>query len=73
MGFPRREYWSGLLFPSLEDLPDPGVELASHGLQADSLSLSHQRSLRESYQGLFVQSPVSPLILGDKDSPFLLV
>ena len=29
MGFPRQEYWSGLPFPSLEDLPDPGVEPAS--------------------------------------------
>ena len=26
MGFPRQEYWSGLLFPSPEDLPDPGIE-----------------------------------------------
>ena len=24
MGFPRQEYWSGLPFPSPEDLPDPG-------------------------------------------------
>ena len=23
MGFPRQEYWSGLPFPSLGDLPDP--------------------------------------------------
>ena len=23
MGFPRQEYWSGLLFPSPEDLPRP--------------------------------------------------
>ena len=22
----RQEYWSGLLFPSPEDLPDPGIE-----------------------------------------------
>ena len=29
MGFPRQESWSGLLFPSLGDLPDPGIELAS--------------------------------------------
>ena len=28
MGFPRQEYWSGLLFPSPGDLPDPGIELA---------------------------------------------
>ena len=26
MGFPRQEYWSGLLFPSLGDLPDPGIK-----------------------------------------------
>ena len=26
MGFPRLEYWSGLPFPSLGDLPDPGIE-----------------------------------------------
>ena len=25
LGFPRQEYWSGLLFPSPEDLPDPGT------------------------------------------------
>ena len=26
MGFPWEEYWSGLPFPSLEDLPDQGIE-----------------------------------------------
>ena len=26
MGFSRQEYWSGLSFPSLGDLPDPGIE-----------------------------------------------
>ena len=29
MGFSRQEYWSGLLCPSLGDLPDPGIELTS--------------------------------------------
>jgi len=29
MGISRQEYWSGLLFPSLCDLPDPGIEPAS--------------------------------------------
>jgi len=29
MGFPRQEYWSGLPFPSLGDLPDPGIEPVS--------------------------------------------
>ena len=26
MGFSRQVYWSGLPFPSPEDLPDPGIE-----------------------------------------------
>ena len=29
MGFFRQEYWSGLPFPSPEDLPDPGIEPGS--------------------------------------------
>ena len=29
MGFPRQEYWSGLPFPALEDLPDPAVKPGS--------------------------------------------
>ena len=31
-GFPRQEYWSGLPFPTLGVLPDPGIEPASHVL-----------------------------------------
>ena len=37
MGFSRQEYWSGLLFPSTGDLPDPRIEPGSPALQADSL------------------------------------
>ena len=29
MGLPRREYWSGLSFPTPGHLPDPGIEPAS--------------------------------------------
>ena len=29
MEFCRQEYWSGFLFPSPEDLPDPGIEPVS--------------------------------------------
>ena len=29
VGFPRQEYWSGLSFPSPEDLPNPGIELTT--------------------------------------------
>ena len=32
MGFPRKEYWSGLSFPTSGDLPDPGIEPASPAL-----------------------------------------
>ena len=32
MGFSRKEYWSGSLFPSLGDLPDPGTEPRAHAL-----------------------------------------
>ena len=37
MGFSRQEHWSGLPFPSPGDLPNPGIELKSPALQADSL------------------------------------
>ena len=37
MGFSRPEYWSGLPFPSLGDLPYPGIEPGSSALQGDSL------------------------------------
>ena len=37
MRFSKQEYWSGLPFPSPGDLPDPGTELGSPALQADSL------------------------------------
>ena len=37
MGFSRQEYWSGVPFPSPEDLSKPGIEPKSPTLQADSL------------------------------------
>ena len=48
MGFPRQEYWSGLPFPSPQDLPNPGIKSTSPPsptLQADYLPLSHWGSL----------------------------
>ena len=35
--FSRQEYWSGLSFPSLGCIPNPGIEPESPELQADSL------------------------------------
>ena len=37
MGLFRQGYWSGLQFPSPEDLPSLGIEPGSPALQADSL------------------------------------
>ena len=37
MEFFSQEYWSGLSFSSPGDLPNPGIELGSPALQADSL------------------------------------
>jgi len=37
MGFSRQGYWSGLPFPSPEDLHDPGIEPRSPALKADAL------------------------------------
>ena len=38
MGFSRREYWSGLPFPSAGDLPNPRIEPRSPTLQVDTLT-----------------------------------
>ena len=37
MEFSRPEYWSGQLFPSPGDVPNPGIEPMSPTLQEDSL------------------------------------
>ena len=52
MKFSRQEYWSGLPFPPLGDLPDPGFEPTSPGLQEESLPLSHLGNPRKEYTSL---------------------
>ena len=44
-GISRPEYWSGELFPSPPDLPNPGIEPRSPTLQADSLPAEPQGKL----------------------------
>ena len=39
MGFSRQEYWIELLFPSLGDLPNPGISVRSPAWQVDSLPI----------------------------------
>ena len=43
--FGRQAYWSGLPFPSLGELSDPGIESASPVWPTNSLPLSHLGSL----------------------------
>ena len=40
MGFSRQKYWNGLPFPSLGNLPHPGIIHESSAWQVDSLPLS---------------------------------
>ena len=45
MKFSKKEYWSGLKFPTTGDCPDPGTEPADPALAADALPLRHPGSL----------------------------
>ena len=47
MRFPRQDYWSGLPFPPLGDLPDPGIELSLLHWQ-ETLLMSHLQSPKAS-------------------------
>ena len=49
MGFSGQEYRSGLPFPSLWDLPDPGSEPTAPAWQEDSLPQSYLGSPRSLY------------------------
>ena len=81
MGFSRQEYWSGLLFPSPGDPPDPGNEPGSPALQADTLpseppgksiyilfgnKSSHQSKGMVSENGLEVAAQESPKVSWSK-------
>ena len=50
--FSMQEYWSGLPFPSLGDLPDPGIKPRSPTLQADSSPSEQPGSLRKYYSAI---------------------
>ena len=58
MELSRPEYWNGQTIPSPADLPDPGIESGSPGLQVDSLptELSAKRGLHE-------EAPIKILIV----------
>ena len=48
VGFSRQEYWSGLPFPSPEDLPHPGIKPRSPTVSADALLSEPPAKSRES-------------------------
>ena len=63
MGFFRQEYWSGLPFPSLKDLPDLGIKPRSFALQADSLPSELQGRSRfgtDAFEQIFSSMPIFP-------------
>ena len=62
VGFIRQEYWSGLSFPSLENLPNPGIEPISAAWQVNSLPLSH---LGSPWRLHYDATLVKPLAVGD--------
>ena len=51
MEFSRQEYWSGLPFPSPEDLPDPGIKPGSHIIGRHKLPHYRQTLYCLSHQG----------------------
>ena len=55
MGFSRQEYWSGLLFLSPGDLPNPGIKPGSPALQADSVPSEPPGKMM--IKGIVVQLP----------------
>ena len=61
-GFSRQEYWSGLPFPSPEDLPDPGIEPRSPASQADSLLLELQGKIIKGDESKFWKRVKSMII-----------
>ena len=54
MGFAEHEYWSRLLFPSPEDLPNPGIKPRSPALKVDSLLPEPSRKPKTIYTGIHI-------------------
>ena len=61
-GFSRQEYWSGLPFPSPEDLPDPGIEPRSPASQAASLLFELQGKIIQGEESKFWKRVKSMII-----------
>ena len=57
MEFSRPEYWSGYLFPSAGDLPNPGIKPRSPALQVNSLPAEPQGKPKNTGVGSLSLSP----------------
>ena len=74
-GFLRQEYWNGLPFPPLEDLPDPGTEPAfpvSPASQADSVPAEPLRKLKDPVANILFSTFVS-IFINNIGSQFFLL
>ena len=67
MGFPLQDYWSGLPFPSLGDLPDSGIKLTSPRWQARSLPLIHQGRVKGGPKTHVYPESVKVILLGNRN------
>ena len=71
MGFSRREYWSGVPFPSPGDLPHPGIEPGSSALHTDTLP-SEAPGKPPALKQLFNKWPVGPQRIASSKNHLLL-
>ena len=53
MGFPRQEYWSGLLYPLPGDLPHPGIQPKSLASPAPAVGFFTTGAIWEVYTTLY--------------------
>ena len=64
MGFPRKEYWNGMPFPPLGDLPNPGIELGSPALACEFFYLLASReALSKEVDAYLYQKSYTILVL----------
>ena len=72
IGFPRREYWSGLPVPSPGDLPGPGIKPVSTALASISFTAEPPGKIKSSlgFSAIF-KSTMDPEIKVFEDKCFL--
>ena len=73
MEFSRQECWSGLPFPSPEDLPHPGIKLRFSTLQADALTSEPPGKTQEGSQWRRKWQPTPVFLPGEFHGQRILV